>query len=76
MKKLIIRIVVIMIKIVGVTMSVGYAASHYNQSIKWYHQSPTIWLLLYLPIFMGYEALINSIFSPIVKKLEENNTQP
>lgn len=40
-----------------------FALKYYRQDLPFYVQNPLVWLLVYLPVFMGYESLMNIIFS-------------
>jgi ABC-type multidrug transport system permease subunit len=63
MKNLLITISALVIKGAIFCFLLIFALKYYKQDLPFYVQNPLVWLLFYLPVFMGYESLINVIFS-------------
>lgn len=69
------RAIVHIAKFICIFFAANFAAKHYNHSLQWHTQSPIVWLLLYLPIYMGYESLIAILLKPIKNKLDKLDKQ-
>jgi ABC-type multidrug transport system permease subunit len=63
MKSLLITILALIVKGAIIYTLLIFALKYYKQDLPFYVQNPLVWLLVYLPVFMGYESLINVIFS-------------
>lgn len=50
----------------------NFGFKYFNPNAAIYIQNPLVWVLIYIPTFMGYERIINIIFSN--KKID--NDQP
>lgn len=62
MKKLI-SVTAFTVKAALILTLVSFGASHYDAALPFYKQHVAVWALLYLPIFAGYESLIDIIFN-------------
>lgn len=71
----ILKLAVLALKIAGVFVAVKYGISEYNHSVRWSEQGPIVWVLLYLPIFMGYESILKLLLETILNKMNKQ-TKP
>jgi len=68
MRNKIITVLAVLLKIYTIVYLISYAFESYDASTNLYSQDIMVWLLIYLPLFMGYESLVNIILSKRTKK--------
>lgn len=50
--------------------SVTYGVSLYDSNLPFYKQHILVWLLLYIPIFSGYEVVITTVIEKLQNKIK------
>lgn len=60
---MIIRLLAFIIKMAIVYCLVIFGMGFYDKNLPLYIQNPIVWILVYLPVAMGYESLVNVLFS-------------
>mgnify|MGYP003434946404 FL=1 len=68
MKKAIIILLAIAFKGFVIYFLIVAGLEFYKQNLPFYKQNPLVWILIYLPMFMGYESIINVIGTTKKKK--------
>lgn len=71
MKNIIITLIAITAKLVLFYFFLNYCIEIYDMTKPFYKQSIVVWIVLYLPLFMGMESIINLLISK--KKNEISN---
>lgn len=76
MKKVISVLIALAIKSFLVYVLVTDGLTHYNPDLPFYEQDAVVFWLLYLPIFMGYEAMINVVGNSIISIKKALTNEP
>jgi len=58
------KAIVFIIKIAVLMLILKYGFEYYDSKKTFYSQHIVVWILIYIPTFMGYEEIIDLIFNP------------
>lgn len=67
MRKILIVAMALIIKVFLIYYLVFFSLMIYKKDIPFYVQNPLVWIFIYMPIFMGYETIINVFFTTYKK---------
>lgn len=74
MIKLISSIIALVIKVAIVFYLVKFGVSFWNPDAKWYLQNIFVWLMIYIPVFAGYETIVSMIAKEFTKTKSKQET--
>lgn len=69
--KYISRILTLTIKLALLYFGFTYGIDYYNPNSNFFSQHILVYLLIYLPVLIGYERVIVVILEPIIKKQKD-----
>lgn len=64
-------IIAAVIKILLIVLLMRWGLSEYNQQRKSWDQPIEFWLLIWIPLFAGYESLLSALIKTLSKKKPE-----
>ena len=67
MSKISITVIALSIKVAIIYYLLMFGLEYYNKDVPLHEQNIRVWLFLILPIAMGYESLIHTLFSGKIK---------
>ena len=76
MRKIAIVLTALVIKSLVIYVLVKYALTHYQHQFPVLRQNGVVYWLLYLPLFMGYEAMINVLGNWVISLKKALSNEP